>query len=55
MSNVSAKVLRDFGDAGTGEKFEAGKTVDLPAGQFENYEAAGLVEKAGAKADTAKA
>lgn len=52
MSNVNAKVLSTFKDAGTNEEFEAGKTVELPAGQFKNYEAAGLVEKAGAKSDT---
>lgn len=38
-----ALVLRSFNDAGTGESFEAEKTVMIDAGAFANYEAAGLV------------
>ncbi len=41
-----AKIVRDFKDAGTERSFSAGETVDLTAGEFANYEAAGLVEAA---------
>lgn len=41
---------RDFNDAGTGESFIRGKAVELDAGTYVNYEAAGLVgDKAPAK------
>ncbi|WP_313326093.1 hypothetical protein [Sphingobium yanoikuyae] len=39
-----AKIVRDFKDAGTERSFIAGETVDLTAGEFANYEAAGLIE-----------
>lgn len=39
----SAKVLRDFTDAGTNRSFVAGKTVEITEGEFDNYAAAGLV------------
>ncbi|WP_312313164.1 hypothetical protein [Sphingobium yanoikuyae] len=43
-----AKIVRDFKDAGTERSFSAGETVDLTAGEFANYEAAGLIEVAAA-------
>jgi len=43
---------RNFRDAGTEQSFKAGDPVDIDAGSFANYEAAGLV---GAKKPTAKA
>lgn len=33
---------RDFNDAGTGRRFKAGEALDLDAGVYRNYEAAGL-------------
>lgn len=44
-----AHVLSDFTDAGTGERFTAGKSVDIETGSFGNYEAAGLVRAVGEK------
>lgn len=38
-----AHVIRDFNNSGTGERFTEGKTVEIEAGEFANYEAAGLV------------
>lgn len=44
--------LGKFRDAGTGETFEKGATVNLEAGAYGNYERAGLVgSEADAKAD----
>ena len=40
---VSAKVLRDFNDAGTERPFSQGATIEITPGEFANYEAAGLV------------
>lgn len=34
---------RNFNDAGTGQRFKSGEPVDLDAGVYANYEAAGLV------------
>ena len=42
----SAKVVRNFKDAGTERHFTAGETVDLTPGEFANYAAGGLVEAA---------
>lgn len=39
----SAKVLRDFNDAGTLRSFTAGRTVEITEGEYDNYFAAGLV------------
>lgn len=39
----SAKVLRDFKDAGTQRSFTQGQTVEITEGEFDNYAAAGLV------------
>ncbi|WP_153007994.1 hypothetical protein [Sphingomonas yabuuchiae] len=39
----SAKVLRDFKDAGTLRSFTQGTTVDITEGEYANYAAAGLV------------
>lgn len=41
---VSAKILRDFNDAGTEKRFTAGETETLTVGEFANFKAAGLVE-----------
>lgn len=35
--------LRDFNDAGTEQSFKKGAAVELDAGTYANYEAAGLV------------
>lgn len=45
-----AHVLRDFTDAGSGKNFKQGDKPELEEGVFANYEAAGLVEAATAKA-----
>lgn len=42
----SAKVVRNFKDAGTERQFTAHETVDLTPGEFANYAAGGLVEAA---------
>lgn len=34
---------RNFNDAGTGQRFKSGQAVELDAGTYANYEAAGLV------------
>lgn len=39
----SAKVLRDFKDAGTQRSFVKDETVSITEGEYANYEAAGLV------------
>lgn len=44
-AKIKAKVLREFNDAGTGERFAAGDSPEIDAGAFANYRAAGLVEK----------
>ena len=56
-TKVSVKPLQNFKDAGTERQFEAGKVVEIDEGEFKNYAAAGLVEKADAtaKADSKKA
>jgi len=41
---VKATVKRDFNDAGSEKRFTAGSTIDVTAGELENYSAAGLVE-----------
>lgn len=41
----AAFIIRDFSDAGTGQNFTADTIVQLPAGQFANYAAAGLVRE----------
>lgn len=43
---VSAKILRDFTDAGTERRFTAGKVETLAEGEFANFAAGGLVELA---------
>ena len=40
----TAKAVRTFNDAGTGETFEGGKSHEFEAGALANYVAAGLVE-----------
>lgn len=58
MSDAKKKgfAQRNFKDAGTGERFESGKPVELPAGVYANYEAAGLVgDKAPKAAEPATA
>lgn len=49
---ISAKVLRDFNDAGSESRFTKGKAVPLEVGVFDNYRAAGLVEAASEDAAT---
>jgi hypothetical protein len=39
-----ATATRDFNDAGTERRFEAGEAYDFTAGEFANFKAAGLVE-----------
>lgn len=46
----SAKILRDFNDAGTLRSFAKGATVELTEGEFTNYAAAGLVGEPDAEA-----
>ncbi|WP_156363998.1 hypothetical protein [Sphingomonas sp. Leaf198] len=41
---VKATVTRDFTDAGSEKRFTAGTTINITAGEFGNYSAAGLVE-----------
>jgi hypothetical protein len=41
---VSAKILRDFNDAGTEKRFTAGETVEMLRGEYNNFAAGGLVE-----------
>lgn len=41
-----ALVLRNFNDAGTGDRFTKGDTPLIDAGAFANYVAAGLIEPA---------
>ncbi|TCP64143.1 hypothetical protein [Sphingomonas sp. PP-CE-1G-424] len=41
---IRGTVTRDFNDAGTERSFTKGDTTDFPAGEFENYRVAGLVE-----------
>ena len=58
MSDAKKKgfAQKNFKDAGTGESFEAGKPVELAAGVYANYEAAGLVgDKAPKGSDPAPA
>jgi hypothetical protein len=44
MTKKRGYILRDFNDASTGESFTAGaEPVLIDAGQFANFEAAGLV------------
>jgi hypothetical protein len=44
MSTIkSARVLKDFKDAGTEKSFTKDATVELTEGEFVNYAAAGLV------------
>ncbi len=43
-NTVKATVKRDFKDAGSEKQFTAGTTIDITAGEFGNYSAAGLVE-----------
>lgn len=48
MTDTTAKIrkgfiIKDFRDAGTEANFSKGDTVELTAGEFTNYEAAGLV------------
>jgi hypothetical protein len=50
-----ALVLCPFNDVGTGEKYEAGATVMIDAGAFENYEHAGLVSAPSAVDEDAEA
>lgn len=40
---INAKPTRDFTDATTDRRFEAGKAHDFTEGEFANFEAAGLV------------
>ncbi|PTQ12958.1 hypothetical protein CLG96_02105 [Sphingomonas oleivorans] len=53
QKKVSAFIIRDFGDAGTGEKFKAEAVAPISEGAFTNYQAAGLARKP--TADEAKA
>lgn len=58
MSDAKKKgfAQKNFKDAGTGQSFEGGKPVELPAGIYANYEAAGLVgDKAPKGSDPAPA
>ena len=50
IKTKKAVVLSDFNDAGTGKNFTKGDQPELEEGVFANYEAAGLVEAATAKA-----
>lgn len=50
-----AFVLRDFLDAGNGRHFTAEEVVEVSAGQFANYEAAGLVRAQAAEDRKAEA
>lgn len=43
-AKIKAVVVRNFNDAGTERNFTAGEEVELTAGEFTNYSAAGLVE-----------
>ncbi|GAA3708518.1 hypothetical protein GCM10022268_17310 [Sphingomonas cynarae] len=40
-----AKILREFNDAGTEQRYFAGKEHEFAEGVFENYRVAGLVEE----------
>lgn len=51
----SAKPLRDFTDAGTGESFTKGKAHDFEAGAYDNYLAAGLIEVPASEAKSGNA
>lgn len=58
MSDVTkkrARILGTFKDEGTGESFKSGDKPLLEAGQFANYEAAGLAEAAPAAKAAARA
>lgn len=46
QNTSNAVATRDFNDAGTEQSFTKGATFQLPQGVFENYAAAGLVERA---------
>ncbi|MGR6329211.1 hypothetical protein ACU5AX_09105 [Sphingomonas sp. XXL09] len=41
---VRAMPTRDFSDAGSERNFTVGQAVDLTAGEFANFQAAGLVK-----------
>lgn len=41
-----AKILREFFDAGSEQRYFAGKEHEFTEGEFENYRLAGLVEDA---------
>jgi len=48
---IRAKATRDFTDAGTERRFDAGKAHDFTEGEFVNFAAAGLVEAVDTAAD----
>lgn len=48
-------VPRAFKDAGTGERFEGGKSHDFHPGAHANYTAAGLIAEEAAKTEPASA
>ena len=52
---VSAKILRDFTDAGTERRFTAGKVETVTEGEFANFAAGGLVGVPDAAAQAATA
>lgn len=47
----SGKVTREFTDAGTDRRFEAGTTHEFTQGEFLNFHAAGLIEAPDAPAE----
>jgi hypothetical protein len=49
QKKVSAIIISDFHDAGTGQRFAAGALETIEEGAFANYLAAGLVRKATAE------
>ncbi len=49
----TARVLKDFNDAGTEKTFRTGANIELTEGEFLNYAAAGLVGEPDATDDPA--